>query len=257
MMKMKKYMVEIILVIILIVSAIVFIVNTNGDIGDSISKENDNHEKATLLNADTEDVAGKLYDISRYIDTGLFEEYFIGQRGDKVYFVDTLAYKNVNILEMNSEKVKDNIEVTDVTVAYEYDGEKIEDGYAFVIVDIKRTNEYENERVISVERVLGNWENYSDYTTCKDRYSPYREQYPEDCEKMDMVMNADNDTCTYVATDNQKAVNGISVKSGESISYRLIYKIPADNINSTLVLYRRLNKSNATNQDFAIRLFTE
>lgn len=70
-------------------------------------------------------------------------------------------------------------------------------------------------------------------------------------------MNADNDTCTYVATDNQQAVNGISVKSGESISYRLIYKIPADNINSTLVLYRRLNKSNATNQDFAIRLFTE
>lgn len=105
-------------------SAIVFIVNTNGDIGDSISKGNDKHEKATLLNADTEDVAGKLYDISRYIDTGLFEEYFIGQRGDKVYFVDTLAYKNVNILEMNSEKVKDNIEVTDVTVAYEYDGEK-------------------------------------------------------------------------------------------------------------------------------------
>lgn len=251
----KKHIIEIILLIMFVVCAIIFILNSKSKEKQSVKQDDLEQQRATLLSDEGDNTEEKLYAEQRYIDLNLFKKYFVKPINEPAYFLNSLAYKNVDILGMGAKKVKDCISVTGVSIADEYNGEHIETGSKFVIIEVKLTNEYIDERIMKIQRRLGNWTDLDDYQTLETIYTPYKEEYSENCDKYGMIMDSVNNTCTYVLTDNPDDYNGISVKSGESITYKLIYKIPENKINNSLVFYERLNRKNASNRDFVIKLF--
>lgn len=255
-----KHKVEILLMVVLIVSAVVFIINTKENGTKGIENVAEEHQRATLLQEDEEDIEDKLYGKYRRISDEVFLKYFTGQIGDEICVVDGIIHKYQGWSPDKNERgeiiyTKTRKRVNGVTFQDECEGETLGEGWTFCLIDITEFNDYPEERILYYSGMIAEWDfENQPYSDRKSGYQIYKLLAPEGVEKYNPEDLGDGKS-TFVPMGDKGF--GFSVKPGESITYKAVIKVPKDYINSNVVFFERLNRKYATNSDFAIKLFSE
>ena len=145
--------------------------------------------------------------------------------------------------------------VNGVTFQDECEGETLEEGWTFCLIDITEFNDYPEERILYYSGMIAEWDfENQPYSDRKSGYQIYKLLAPEGVEKYNPEDLGDGKS-TFVPMGDKGF--GFSVKPGESITYKAVIKVPKDYINSNVVFFERLNRKYASNSDFAIKLFSE
>ncbi|MGN0318403.1 MAG: hypothetical protein ACI4E1_10790 [Lachnospira sp.] len=251
-----KNKIEILLMVILIVSAIVFIINTKESVSEEVTNEPDIHERATIFQEDDDNFEEDLYTKSMYISDEVFIKYFTGRIGEEICFSDDITHKFQGGLPDKNDKgeiiyTKTRMVVNAVSFVDECEGETLEDGWTFCLIDITIFNDYLEERLLSHRGEIAEWdfENNS-FISGNDAYK----------------LLADDDIVTYKAIKVEDKYLHMpydggflfSVKPGESITYKAVFKVHVDYINNkNIIFYEQCSGKMPTNHDFGIRLFPE
>ncbi|MGN0318402.1 MAG: hypothetical protein ACI4E1_10785 [Lachnospira sp.] len=251
-----KNKIEVLLMVILIVSSIVFILNTKESVSEEVTNEPDIHERATIFQEDDDNFEEDLYTKSMYISDEVFIKYFTGQIGEEICFSDDIYHKYQSWSPDKDDKgeiiyTKTRMVVNGVSFVDECEGETLEEGWTFCLIDITVFNDYPEERLLSHKGSIAEWdfENNS-FISGNDVYK----------------LLADEGVVTYKTTkvgDDSLYMpfdEGFvfSVKPGENITYKAVFKVPVDYINNkNIIFYEQCSGKTPTNHDFGIRLFPE
>lgn len=258
-----KHKVEILLMVVLIVSAVVFIINTKENGTKGIENVAEEHQRATLLQEDEEDIEDKLYGKYRQISDEVFLKYFTGQIGDEICVVDKIIHKYQGWSPDKNERgeiiyTKTRKRVNGVTFQDECEGETLEEGWTFCLIDITEFNDYPEERILYYRGMIAEWDfENQPYSDRKSGYQIYKLIADDGVEKYNPENMGSEEKPSVVFVPMGDKGFGFSVKPGESITYKAVIKVPKDYINSNVVFFERLNRKYASNSDFAIKLFSE
>lgn len=252
---MKKRIIEMILIAILAVSALIFALNIKRTKTDGINNVADEYKEAreaTLLAEDDSEFDKDLYGSSRTIKDDVFNKYFVKNVGEDVYFLDNLAYKYKSVFEGATDYVKGRMRVNYVETETEYKGEQSEEDWVFLIIDITAYNDYDEERILYYRGDVAEWNpEETKYADRKDGYQLYKLDVDSDIERYNGVEQSGESVWLPMGERGY----GFSVEPGKSVEYKAIFKVMKQSVNNELVFYERVNRSYATNRDFAIRLF--
>lgn len=244
--------------VILIVSAVVFILNTKESVSEEEKNEPDAHERATIFQEDDDNFEEDLYTKNMYISDEVFLKHFTGKLGEEICFSDDIHHKYQSLSPDKDDKgeiiyTKTRMVVNGVSFMEECDRETLEEGWTFCLIDITVFNDYPEERILYNRGMIAEWDfENQPYSSRKGGYQVYKLLADEGV----VMYNPTEVDGEYIYMPFDEGY-GFSVKSGESITYKAVIKVPKDYINSNVVFFERVNRTYASNGDFVVKLFPE
>lgn len=251
-----KKKVEILLMVILIVSAVVFILNTKESVSEETQKETIEHPHIIELDEFEDELGDAFYSKFNNISMEVFLKYFTGEIGTEISFADTITHKYQDMApdkNANGEVIytKTRIRVNGIDFKDEVFGETLEEGWIFCLIDITVFNDYPEERILYYYGSIAEW----DYEN--NKLNSIHGIYKLLPDEGVIMYNPIDDDGVYRFLPFDEGY-GFSVEPGESITYKAVIKVPTDYMhNNNLIFYQKLDGKAQTNCDFGIRLFPE
>lgn len=247
---MRKYKIEIILGIILIISCVVFAVN--------IFNKNDN-ESTNVENAITKDDNGvdNLFSVIKEISKDVFKEYFYKNVGEEVIYMNSLHVKNKSDQETGKETVKEHLIVNSVSECDSFDGKNAESGYVYLKVNVSMKNEYDYDRIASFGANVYFWNDFDDfnYNSSNKKFNQYKLEFDSNQELYTTYMDFKTNSSYYVKTDEES--NAFLLRANETVTFNAIYYIEKDILGTQCVLYNMSSQKHKWNSDYMIKLYND